>query len=385
MASKQDRGLMLASKALEAAHQEKYEDAIRLFSEAAELISDDFRFFLNRSYCFFQLANYKMSLADAEAAIKMAEEIGIKSAKPYFRKAAALFAMKDFILAEPALEAVLLLDPECNSTKTMLNAIRNKHTENLPTLSSGDEVQFLTQDTLKVNGSMKPLRSPFVIKDKSTTVTIPRNPLSSVDVNGSANGSDSSNEVPIRKLALRRPTPSPELVAKMLGTNPVVEEGKLNASDLFSECKTTNIHGFHGLFVSNVNLNARKEQLESFFSHFGEVNGLFKIKNDTNDCIMIVIDYTNPEDPVKALTTLRDRIFSSGEMTQEVMKPLSLRFTASKSQKAQTYTLEDGLSKANEAEECFWFRGPLGCENRHDCPMKHVRQNYDVDSYAVFI
>jgi hypothetical protein len=388
MSHREDRGLLIGKKALDAAGKEDFVEAVKLFTVAIDLIPNDYRFFLNRSYCYFQLKEYQRSLADAESAIDLSTDYEIKNAKPFFRKAIALFRLKKYRSSKKAFEEVLAMDPYCEESKNKLEEVKAILKEQTVEImnSGGDGTTAKNIPKEKVNGysetssnvSRKPSQGPTILYEQEHSV----NGHSSKETNIKVN----MNLVPKPKeLGLRRPNKSPELRKNFAKKYRVVEEGKKAIPDLFPTSEPSNIHGFHGLFVSNVKLDAKKEYLENFFSKFGLVTGLSKIKNAQNDCTMIIVDYTNPEDPLNALCSLRSKLFKEGEMTQNILKPLELRLTANKTQKnTMTYTVEDGLMKTNDAEECFWFRGPLGCENRYDCPMRHLRANHQIDSFAIF-
>lgn len=73
--------IKLAEDGIDSAANERYEEAINLFSQAIKLHNKDFRYFVNRSYCYYHLEKFDLSLADAEAGIKVAPN----HPKPHYR------------------------------------------------------------------------------------------------------------------------------------------------------------------------------------------------------------------------------------------------------------------------------------------------------------
>lgn len=71
----------LAAVGIDAAASGRYNEAINLFSQAIKLHDKDFRYFVNRSYCYYHLDKFELSLADAEDGIKVAPDLP----KPHYR------------------------------------------------------------------------------------------------------------------------------------------------------------------------------------------------------------------------------------------------------------------------------------------------------------
>ncbi|CAG6017188.1 unnamed protein product [Menidia menidia] len=99
----------LTEKGIKLVQEEQYTQAVAMFTEAIKCDPKDYRFFGNRSYCYYCLEQYPQALADAERSIQLAPVWP----KGHFRKGSALMGMKRYCEAEKAMEQVLKLDKDC--------------------------------------------------------------------------------------------------------------------------------------------------------------------------------------------------------------------------------------------------------------------------------
>ncbi|XP_042358747.1 tetratricopeptide repeat protein 31 [Plectropomus leopardus] len=99
----------LTEKGIKLVQEGQYTQAVSMFTEAIRCDPKDYRFFGNRSYCYYCLEQYPQALADAERSIQLAPDWP----KGYFRKGSALMGMKRYSEAERAMEQVLKLDKDC--------------------------------------------------------------------------------------------------------------------------------------------------------------------------------------------------------------------------------------------------------------------------------
>ncbi|XP_051935338.1 tetratricopeptide repeat protein 31 isoform X2 [Hippocampus zosterae] len=99
----------LAEKGIKLVQEGQYSQAARMFTEAIKCDPNDYRFFGNRSYCYYCLEQYSEGLADAEHSIQLAPEWP----KGHFRKGSSLMGMQRYSEAEKAMEQVLKLDKDC--------------------------------------------------------------------------------------------------------------------------------------------------------------------------------------------------------------------------------------------------------------------------------
>ncbi|KAM9847652.1 uncharacterized protein ACBR49_008973 isoform 2-T2 [Aulostomus maculatus] len=99
----------LTEKGIKLVQEGQYLQAVSMFTEAIKCDPKDYRFFGNRSYCYYCLEQYPQALADAERSIQLAPDWP----KGHFRKGSALMGMKRYSEAEKAMEQVLKLDKDC--------------------------------------------------------------------------------------------------------------------------------------------------------------------------------------------------------------------------------------------------------------------------------
>uniref|UniRef100_A0A3Q0SWM8 Zgc:123010 n=1 Tax=Amphilophus citrinellus TaxID=61819 RepID=A0A3Q0SWM8_AMPCI len=108
----------LTEKGIKLVQEGQYAQAVSMFTEAIKCDPKDYRFFGNRSYCYYCLEQYPQALADAERSIQLAPEWP----KGYFRKGSALMGLKRYSEAEKAMEQVLKLDKDCEeAVNNLLN------------------------------------------------------------------------------------------------------------------------------------------------------------------------------------------------------------------------------------------------------------------------
>ncbi|XP_029962604.1 hsp70-Hsp90 organizing protein 2 [Salarias fasciatus] len=99
----------LTEKGIKLVQEGQYAQAVSMFTEAIKCDPKDYRFFGNRSYCYYCLEQYLEALTDAERSIQLAPDWP----KGYFRQGRALMGMKRYGEAEKAMELVLKLDKDC--------------------------------------------------------------------------------------------------------------------------------------------------------------------------------------------------------------------------------------------------------------------------------
>ncbi|XP_061693731.1 tetratricopeptide repeat protein 31 isoform X2 [Syngnathoides biaculeatus] len=107
----------LAEKGIKLVQQGQYSKAACMFTEAIKCDPNDYRFYGNRSYCYYCLEKYPQGLADAERSIYLAPDWP----KGHFRKGSALMGMKRYSEAEKAMEQVLKLDKDCEEAVNELH------------------------------------------------------------------------------------------------------------------------------------------------------------------------------------------------------------------------------------------------------------------------
>ncbi|XP_068424217.1 uncharacterized protein zgc:123010 [Clinocottus analis] len=99
----------LTEKGIKLVQEGQYAHAASMFTEAIKCDPKDYRFFGNRSYCYYCLEQYPQALVDAERSIQLAPDWP----KGHFRRGSALMGMKRYSEAEKAMAQVLKFDTDC--------------------------------------------------------------------------------------------------------------------------------------------------------------------------------------------------------------------------------------------------------------------------------
>ncbi|KAL1262634.1 hypothetical protein QQF64_005373 [Cirrhinus molitorella] len=107
--AKTKRSALLVEKGIRFVQEGQYTQAVSLFTEAIKCDPKDYRFFGNRSYCYYCLEQYPLALADAEKSIQISPDWP----KGYYRRGSALMGLKRYSEAEKAMDQVLKLDQDC--------------------------------------------------------------------------------------------------------------------------------------------------------------------------------------------------------------------------------------------------------------------------------
>ena len=115
-----EKSVDLAKLANYKAENGLFVEAIDLFSQAIDLNSKDYRFYVNRSYCFDSIQDYRNALKDAEIAIKLKSDWP----KCHYRKGKALAGLKNYQESEIALKKVLQLESNCQEALQELKKVR---------------------------------------------------------------------------------------------------------------------------------------------------------------------------------------------------------------------------------------------------------------------
>ncbi|KAM9476956.1 uncharacterized protein Hap1MRO34_009894 [Clarias gariepinus] len=110
------RSASLTEKGIHLVNDGQYSEAVNMFTEAIKCDPKDYRFFGNRSYCYYCLEQYSLALDDADKSIQMAPDWP----KGHYRKGSALMGLKRYSEAEKAMEQVLKLDKDCEEAASDL-------------------------------------------------------------------------------------------------------------------------------------------------------------------------------------------------------------------------------------------------------------------------
>ena len=115
-----DKSVDLAKMANFKAENNLFVEAIDLFSQAIGYNPNDYRFYVNRSYCYDSIQDFRNALKDAEIAIKL----NPNWPKCHYRKGKALAGLKNYQESEIALKKVLSLENGCIEAIQDLRQIR---------------------------------------------------------------------------------------------------------------------------------------------------------------------------------------------------------------------------------------------------------------------
>ena len=356
----------------------EFSSAVDQFTEAISIYPYDFRFFLNRSFCHFYLAEYDKSLDDADQAIRLCNDP--VSAKPVYRRALALLALNRLEEALEAFENVLRIDNTCPVSQekrielrvALLLAAGFTEAE-ADTLAQGHEtLQKLTGKAIREEENPVAQSAGRVVADVPDAVNL--------------NQSSGDSEPVFRPENFRSLTP--DSGSSDASDVSVLSQVLASMPDLLDMDPVTNPIGFHALNAGNVSQQASRTALLDLFSQFGEVDSVFRLKQpagskSSDGSVVILVQYKDLESPVRAVEALRAVVFRNG-ITADPMRPLTLRLTTSQSQKEELFmTLEQAEEKCSAAEECFEWRSPIGCLDE-DCGRLHSRANHRLDNHSFF-
>ncbi|XP_071962651.1 uncharacterized protein [Antedon mediterranea] len=119
---KSTNAIDLKEKGNKALSEERYEEAVKYYTQAIELDPDNHVLYSNRSATHAHLQEYQLSLKDAEKTI----ELNPDWAKGYSRKGTALFYLEQYEQAKEAYNKGLEYDPENETMKKELENCNQK-------------------------------------------------------------------------------------------------------------------------------------------------------------------------------------------------------------------------------------------------------------------
>jgi hypothetical protein len=419
---------LLAITAVRHASDGNYEVAVEHFTKAISLDESDYRFFLNRSFCFYYMGQYDKSLADADKAIDLTRSM--LTPKPVYRRALALVALNRPIEALESFEKVLRIDDSCPVSEEKRIDIRCKllleagfPEQDAHALSVG---RVPLSDLIANGNGHKSGAAPVRAADETAerlhnrlvdetvghmiSQVMDQSPAPEsdgpVDAANVMNQSSGDAAEPLSPPAHVKVTASESMELqspqRMSTTSSVSSESDLDDSvpdvlkqvhaalpDLLDMGPVTNPIGFHALTASNVSKDATRPELTELFSPFGTVAGVFRLKRDENsdlqpDEVSILVNFQDPVSPARAVDALRCAIFWDG-LTANPMRPLSFRLTASIAQREEQFlsSVQAAADLCLDADECFMWRSSMGCPD-DDCMQRHMRANHRIDSHNYF-
>ncbi|XP_039275157.1 uncharacterized protein LOC111056079 isoform X2 [Nilaparvata lugens] len=112
----------LALEAFTCATNGNFKSAIEKYTLAMKVAPEDFRLYINRSFCFYQIKEFQKSLEDAILGLTYAPDYAVG----YLRKGEAYLGLGNHDLAEEAFEEVLKYDPQCQEAANDLMFLKVK-------------------------------------------------------------------------------------------------------------------------------------------------------------------------------------------------------------------------------------------------------------------
>ncbi|CAG2182048.1 unnamed protein product, partial [Oppiella nova] len=229
----------------------KFSEAIDLFSQALSHNPNDYRFYVNRSYCYDSIQDFRSALKDADTAISLRPDWP----KCHYRRGKALAGLKNYQESELSLKKVLTLEKDCDEALSELWHVRY------------GAIVGMGYDTTTANlyssqyDSIKEALSALSIKGEEQKLISRR---ISADIwnqkSGFADKKDSFTDDDI-----------------------YISDDEYNAvrEASFEETSPTNPFGWKALWVGNVALTANLETVTALFRKFGALNycNIFKGNN----------------------------------------------------------------------------------------------------------
>ncbi|CAG2109672.1 unnamed protein product, partial [Medioppia subpectinata] len=347
-----EESISLAIQANQKAENNKFTEAIDLFSQALAYNVNDYRFYVNRSYCYDSIQDFRSALRDAETAIQLRPDWP----KCHYRRGKALAGLKNYHEAEIALKKVLTLEADCDEALSELWHVRygaivdtgyDTADANLYSSQYDSIDEALKALSLKSNEQKQHNYSRIATKN---TDNMNGNPFGG-GFGGGVRKSNSFSDDDI-----------------------YVSDDEYNAvarEPTFEETSPTNPFGWKALWVGNVAAEAKLDTVTALFRKFGQLNycNIFK---GTNGGSFILAHYDNSESPRKAMTKYQGKVIP-GISIKEM--PLTIRFRPNKDQKKPNY------DHRLESDECYYWR-TTGCARGDKCLYKHIQANRGVDKQA---
>ncbi|RWS03800.1 hypothetical protein B4U79_14447 [Dinothrombium tinctorium] len=274
-----------------------YSAAMQLLTVAIELNANDYRFFVNRSFCYESLKVYDLALKDAEFAIKL----NPKRSKCHYRRGKALIGLGLLEEAERSFFRVVALeDGDSKTTESQLLQLRIK-----------------ALNDLGVDRQM----AAFIAKNYKCI-----------------------NEIYANRDSILKIRPNDKRV--------VTFENNCEKDDNFEKqsIRVTNPFGWKGLQVSNLNPDVKLDSLRNIFSTFGELKRCEIFHSDDKVCCLI--HYNNPESPRFAMAAYQGAVIKDVSLNDT--QPLRILFRPNDEQKG------DKFQKKLGGKECYYWR-TTGC------------------------
>jgi hypothetical protein len=161
-----DKSIELAILANQKAEALKFNEAIDLFSQALVYNPSDYRFYVNRSYCYDSIQDYRSALRDAEIAIQIRSDWP----KCHYRKGKALAGLKNYEEAEMALKKVISIEKDCAEALTELWNVRYGAIVDMGYDASTANIYASQYDTIKEALDALSIKGPTNLKTSNNSL-----------------------------------------------------------------------------------------------------------------------------------------------------------------------------------------------------------------------
>ena len=372
------KAVILGAEANKKAESGQYYAAIDLFSKAIELFPFDYRFYLNRAFCYEKTELYHLCLVDSEEAIRLNSSIE----KCYFRKARALAGLKDYSKAEETYNQILEMNGNCAETKEDLLRMRcaalidmgfDKETA-VRGANHYESIRAAIEGLLAERGINSDLSDHKMDRTFGSF-----NSFDVTDKHGySLNTLDTNNGLTTGLSEMGdRYSDKARTWAQLAETQPSTSTAKTmpallkNSEKLF---KPTNIWNYNGLRVENVNID-NKKSITKKFSAFGKVKGVESIRNSKSG---VWVYYDNPVSPVEAIARLQGTLHPDISFYLKGQTfPLRLFFAPTNDQPELKFCRPK--QPLDNKGECYYWR-TTNCSLEDKCPLLHIPVNKHIDA-----
>ncbi len=375
------KAVLLGSEANKKAQSGHHYNAIQLFSKAIHLFPFDYRFYLNRAFCYEKTELYHLALADAEEAIRHNPSIQ----KCYFRKAKALTGLREYTKAEQTFKYILQMNPCCQETKDelikmrcyalidmgfdKLTSIKASNTYN----SIRDAIDGLLSQKVSNNHLQSFSESNDEINKNGIKLTLNESNNNKISnslkfLNGKSNHLNDNIEYESQALE------SGERYADKARNWAQSAEKLKIVSKAHNLLKPTNIWGYNGLRVENVNIHNKKALIKRF-SAFGKLKGIEPVKNSKTS---VWIYYDNPLSPVEAIAHLQSSINCDINYCYKG-SPLPLRMFFAPTNDQTELKFSRPKQPQDNKGECYYWR-TTSCSLDDKCPLLHIPANKHIDA-----
>ncbi|XP_054163137.1 uncharacterized protein LOC128960971 [Oppia nitens] len=408
--------VIMAAEANKKAESGHYYAAIELYSRAIDLYPFDYRFYLNRAYCYEKIDLFHLAFTDSEEAIKQQPNIE----KCYFRKARALTGLREYQRAEETYKMVLKTNPNCPETRRDLIQVRCEALQDMGFDREMAIKSAMTSDSIReaidqllataaTNEDVYNNANQLPVDNYVDANTANNNGYTS-DLTADDDNSDDNNDTfpnltsiggedlttqyepgfryadKARKWAQvveSIPTQSSDIPPQKAKTNLEINDYLKPTNQMTAPVvlrsddrlhKPTNIWNYNGLRVENVIADYKKALLKRF-SVYGKVKSLEPMRNSRTT---IWVYYDNPVSPVEAIAGLQG-VALADICCYQRGEPLPIRLYFAPTNDQPELKFCRPKQPADNKGECYYWR-TTNCSLDDKCQLLHIDANKHIDA-----